>query len=27
MTDKEFLDMLDAIIAERHMLEHPFYQL
>lgn len=27
MTDKEFLDALDAIIAERHMLQHPFYQL
>jgi pyrroloquinoline-quinone synthase len=27
MTDKEFLDALDAIIAERHMLQHPFYQM
>ena len=27
MTDKEFLDKLDAIINERHMLQHPFYQM
>ncbi len=27
MTDKEFLDQLDAIINERHMLQHPFYQM
>ncbi|MGA0833315.1 MAG: CADD family putative folate metabolism protein [Candidatus Kapaibacteriota bacterium] len=27
MTTEEFLQQLDAIIAERHMLQHPFYQL
>ncbi len=27
MTDKEFLEQLDAIINERHMLQHPFYQM
>ena len=27
MTDKEFLERLDAIINERHMLQHPFYQM
>lgn len=27
MTDKEFLEKLDAIINERHMLQHPFYQM
>jgi len=27
MTTQEFLDELDGIIAERHMLQHPFYQM
>ncbi|MBL7998477.1 MAG: CADD family putative folate metabolism protein [Candidatus Kapabacteria bacterium] len=27
MTDKEFLERLDGIINERHMLQHPFYQM
>ncbi len=27
MTTEQFLQQLDAIIAERHMLQHPFYQM
>jgi pyrroloquinoline-quinone synthase len=27
MTREEFLDSLDALIAEKHLLKHPFYQL
>jgi len=27
MTRDEFLDALDALIAEKHLLKHPFYQL
>jgi len=27
MTNEEFLQKLDAIINERHMLQHPFYQM
>ena len=27
MTREEFLDALDALIAEKHLLKHPFYQL
>ncbi len=27
MTREEFLEALDAVIAERHLLKHPFYQL
>lgn len=27
MTREEFLNALDALIAERHLLQHPFYQL
>jgi pyrroloquinoline-quinone synthase len=27
MTREEFLAALDAVIAERHLLKHPFYQL
>lgn len=27
MTNEEFLEKLDAIINERHMLQHPFYQM
>ncbi|MCO6465229.1 MAG: CADD family putative folate metabolism protein [Bradyrhizobiaceae bacterium] len=27
MTTEEFLSQLDAIISERHMLQHPFYQM
>src|SRR5215470_6270127 len=27
MTREEFLTALDALIAERHLLQHPFYQL
>jgi pyrroloquinoline-quinone synthase len=27
MTSNEFLTALDAVIAERHLLKHPFYQL
>src|SRR5262249_56503239 len=27
MTREEFLTALDAIIGERHLLKHPFYQL
>ena len=27
MTREEFLDALDAVIAEKHLLKHPFYQL
>ena len=27
MTTAEFLQKLDEIVAERHMLQHPFYQM
>src|SRR5262252_6915664 len=27
MTREEFLTALDAVIAEKHLLKHPFYQL
>lgn len=27
MTSQDFLQALDAVIGERHMLQHPFYQL
>jgi len=27
MTNQEFLEKLDAIINERHLLQHPFYQM
>ena len=27
MTREEFLVALDALIAEKHLLKHPFYQL
>jgi pyrroloquinoline-quinone synthase len=27
MTREEFLDALDALVAERHLLKHPFYRL
>ena len=27
MTREEFLAALDALIAEKHLLKHPFYQL
>lgn len=27
MTREEFLEALDALIAEKHLLKHPFYQL
>lgn len=27
MTNEEFLERLDAIISERHLLHHPFYQM
>ncbi len=27
MTTEEFLQQLDEIVAERHMLQHPFYQM
>lgn len=27
MTNEEFLDALDALVAEKHLLKHPFYTL
>ncbi|MDQ5873011.1 MAG: iron-containing redox enzyme family protein, partial [Acidobacteriota bacterium] len=27
MTTEEFLDALDALVAEKHLLKHPFYTL
>ncbi len=27
MTREQFLEALDSLIAEKHLLKHPFYQL
>jgi pyrroloquinoline-quinone synthase len=27
MKTEEFLDALDALVAEKHLLKHPFYKL